>query len=84
MLNNIEARLFSTCYFLSSAIMARAAMSQTMGSSWSWTSSAFSVDDYAKRLQAENPGLRATRADALRVLLSKALAAEGKTQTSKR
>jgi hypothetical protein len=42
------------------------------------------LDDYAKRLQADNPGLRATRADALRVLLSKALAAEGKTQTSKR
>jgi hypothetical protein len=36
------------------------------------------LDAYAKRIQTENPGLRATRADALRVLLSKALATEAK------
>ena len=42
------------------------------------------LDAYAKRLEAEKPGQRATRADALRVLLWKALEAEGEAKPSKR
>jgi hypothetical protein len=36
------------------------------------------ADRYAKRLEAERPGIRVTRADAVRMLLSAGLAAERK------
>lgn len=36
------------------------------------------IDGYAERLREETPGMRATRTDAIRILVSKALAFEDK------